>query len=292
MKNVLSLDAGGIRGYMTLHHLAYIEKITGYRCCEIFDLIAGTSFGGLATALLASGYSAEQIIHAIEEHAPMIFNKKIYRNGIILSKYSDKYLEGVLLKYFGNDRMHGMVCNVIIPVYNTTDKKVELIKNSNSKRNWLVRDVVRATVAAPTYFDHVKINEKNYSDGGLASPNPADYAKCEMQMLYPGETVNMLSLGTGMIDKPIKHGLGGALFWVKQAPATLLKESVKKTHDVVSMEMKLDNNLYKRLDIVISKSSGEMDDASAKNMNNMLLDARNSVKINSADLRDFVYKIL
>lgn len=292
MKNVLVMDAGGIRGYMTLHMIAYIEKISGYRCNEIFDLISGTSFGGLATALLSSGYSAEQIIHAIDEHGPKIFDKKFYRNGLILSKYSDRYLNEVLEQYFKNDRVHSTICNILIPVYNTSDKKTELIKNYNSRSNWLIRDAVRATVAAPTYFDHIKIDEKNYSDGGLASPNPADYAKCEMQMLYPGEKINMLSLGTGMIDKPIKHGLGGALFWVKQAPATLLKESVKKTHDVVSMEMKQEGNLYKRLDIAISRSSGEMDDASAKNMNNMRLDARNSVKKNSAELRDFVYKIL
>ena len=142
MKNVLVMDAGGIRGYMTLHMIAYIEKHSGYRCCEMFDLIAGTSFGGLAASLLASGYSANQIINAIDEHGPKIFDKKFYRNGVLFSKYGDKYLNKVLQEYFCESRVHSTVCNILVPVYNTTDKKIELIKNYNSRRNWMIRDAV------------------------------------------------------------------------------------------------------------------------------------------------------
>lgn len=79
---ILSLDGGGVRGIIPLYILAEIEKTTGKRIAEMFDMVAGNSTGGIITLLLntpddtgKSKYSAEEILKIYQQIGPKLFNQ-------------------------------------------------------------------------------------------------------------------------------------------------------------------------------------------------------------------------
>src|ERR687894_1010021 len=108
---VLSIDGGGIRGIIPAMILAEIEDRTGKRIAEMFDLVAGTSTGGiLALGLTKPGqggkaeYSAESLIELYETEGGRIFDRTVWHRlhsvgGLAEEKYSSKGIEEVAHRY-------------------------------------------------------------------------------------------------------------------------------------------------------------------------------------------------
>src|SRR3954447_8625382 len=115
---ILTIDGGGIRGIIPALVLAELEERTGRRTAELFDLIAGTSTGGiLASALARPGddgttprYKAKDLIGFYEAEGPEIFSPPLLKrlrwvDGWLAERYDDAGLEAALRRYLDGTRL-------------------------------------------------------------------------------------------------------------------------------------------------------------------------------------------
>jgi predicted acylesterase/phospholipase RssA len=184
---VLSIDGGGIKGLYSSTILEHLEKRYGGRCSDFFDLICGTSTGGLIALALSLRIPATDISRIYSEHGKEIFPVQngflgILRQTFWKGKYKEDSLKRVLVELFG-DRVLGESNNLLcIPTYSITDARPWIFKFDH-KEGGLSRDntskyvdVALATSAAPTYFPLSEIADYDYKqfiDGGVWANNPA-----------------------------------------------------------------------------------------------------------------------
>src|SRR5215204_3709350 len=129
MQKVLSIDGGGIRGIIPAMVLAEIERLTGKRIAEMFDLVAGTSTGGiLALGLTKPGqdgkpqYSAKKLIDLYETEGGKIFSIPVWHQihsvgGVAEEKYPATGIEEVAKEYFGELRLAEALTEVLVTAY-------------------------------------------------------------------------------------------------------------------------------------------------------------------------------
>lgn len=183
---ILTIDGGGIKGLYSAKVLEHLEERYG-TISDYFDMICGTSTGGLIALALALKIPAPDISLMYEEKGAAIFPKmskwgSIFRQTFWKGKYSDKPLREVLTSMYGNNRiadLHNLVC---IPSYSITDARPWVFKFDHKEgcldrdnKAYLV-DVALATSAAPTYFPLCEIDyydNKQFIDGGVWANNPA-----------------------------------------------------------------------------------------------------------------------
>jgi uncharacterized protein len=158
---ILALDGGGIKGIFSAAFLAALEDDLKTRITHHFDLIAGTSTGGLIAIALGLGLSPREIVRFYMKHGPAIFPgaSSWWRCSLhwLRSKYEAEPLESALKACFG-ERLFGESTNrLVIPSYNLGEDDVYIFRTPHHER--LRRDlkvpawkVARATSAAPTYF--------------------------------------------------------------------------------------------------------------------------------------------
>ncbi len=190
--NVLCLDGGGIKGLYSATILEHIEDVYKSPISSAFDLICGTSTGGLIALALASGHTAQSIAEFYHSKGALIFpyqNPKLrtwhkYKSLVFSSKYSASVLESELRNFFGEGLyMNDLTTNVCIPSYNiNTGAPVVFKKSSNTDfyidKDVTVVDVALATSAAPTYFPvheikGTKHRDGQYIDGGIWANDPS-----------------------------------------------------------------------------------------------------------------------
>ena len=170
---ILSIDGGGIRGIIPALILQRIEERTGKQVSEMFHMIAGTSTGGiLACTLTASGvdgkpHPAADIADLYRKRGSEIFNSSFWHGfgslgGIVDEKYESKNLERILKKYLGATKLSDIAQDLLITTYNIKTRQPFFFKSWKARgeklrtgeteqdRNFLLRDVARATSAAPT----------------------------------------------------------------------------------------------------------------------------------------------
>lgn len=209
---ILSIDGGGIRGIIPAILLAEIEKVTGKKICELFDFYAGTSTGGILTLLLnkPESMSASDLIsfYAGDD------GKKIFKHNFLTPlnyifkgpKYNKKGIESVLTEKLQNYCLKDVIKPVLITSYETECRNATFFCNYDCRyQDLYLKDVARATSAAPTYFEPLKILSKGtFVDGGVAANNPAMCAYVEVLKLLAKEGIDshskkiiVISLGTG-----------------------------------------------------------------------------------------------
>jgi len=186
---ILSIDGGGIRGIIPAMVLAKIESQTGRPACELFDLIAGTSTGGIiALGVTAPGeeqagasqlprWSAQQLADIYAEDGADIFHRSLVRtietvDGLLVEKYSASGLEALLERCLGDVPLSQALTDVLITSYDIQTHEPFFFKsfrpnprtpgagddaaadaNSSPMPDYAMRVVGRATSAAPTYFE-------------------------------------------------------------------------------------------------------------------------------------------
>ncbi|XP_050235445.1 patatin-like protein 2 [Mercurialis annua] len=204
---ILSIDGGGIRGLIPGTILAFLEselqKLDGEdaRLADYFDVITGTSTGGIVTAMLTIPnkqnrplFAARDINKFYLEHCPKIFpqDKSIFAPATNLvrsltgPKYDGEHLRHVLRKKFGDTRLDQTLTHVVIPTFDikhlqpTVFSSFEVRKNPSL--NALLSDICIATSAAPTYLpahgfetkdSAGKIRKFDLIDGSVAANNPS-----------------------------------------------------------------------------------------------------------------------
>jgi patatin-like phospholipase/acyl hydrolase len=221
MIRILSIDGGGIRGIIPASVLAEIELITGKPAAKIFDLIAGTSTGGMLSLGLnipdetgSPRNSAASMRELYETKGREIFQKTLWRklssmSGYIDTEYGHKFLEGILDQYMGDYTFSESITKSLVTSYDLGNREPFIFRSWEDKfQQVLMKDAGRATSAAPTYFEPAVLNiegvEHTLIDGGVFLNNPALSAYLEAVSIFPDEDEFLLiSLGTGENTRPI-----------------------------------------------------------------------------------------
>ncbi|TWU64532.1 putative sporulation hydrolase CotR [Crateriforma conspicua] len=206
--HILSLDGGGIKGLFSAALLAKIEEsLDGISIVDHFDLITGTSTGGIIALGLGAGLRPREIVQFYASEGPTIFRKKpiwTSAKAWFRNKYAQEPLKASLQRYFQDKLLAESNKRLVIPSYNLAKDEVYVFKTPHHPR--LTTDgrvpmwkVALATSAAPTYFpccDHV--DSMRLVDGGLWANNPTMVGIVEAVSLLgvPLEAISTFSLGT------------------------------------------------------------------------------------------------
>lgn len=205
---VLSLDGGGIQGAFTASLLAEIEEHTDVRITDYFDLIAGTSTGGIIALGLGLGFSAREVSEFYQEHGTDIFPEAHRRFTRLLRRVIKPApldpLADALDGVFGDRRLGEASVRLVVPSFNVVNGKVHLFKTAHHPRfrrdyNWRARNVALATSAAPTYFQAFVDGDGNrFVDGGVWANNPSAVALNEAAGVLgvQPDRIEVLSIGT------------------------------------------------------------------------------------------------
>jgi hypothetical protein len=201
---VLSIDGGGMRGYIPCAILAQLEKQTGKPCHEMFDLIAGTSIGGIVGALLAAGIPAEDALKFFTESGPEIFKRRWWRYfGLFGPRYSGEAIEAVLRSKLLDAKLKS---RLLITSLDLNAQQPYFFKFNPGQYHEEIWKAARATSSAQIFFPAFKtvLADGNHVfwDGGNVANNPALCAYAEAKKLG-AEKVSILSLGCGDSYTPL-----------------------------------------------------------------------------------------
>jgi len=237
-KRILTLDGGGVRGILTLQYLAKIEAILRerynapkFRLCHYFDLIAGTSTGAILASSLALGMSVSEIQATYNNLARQVFKFEPWRPPGFRAIFDSHKLELTLKDLLGEATTIGgaalLTGLLVMTKRMDTGSQWPLSNNPRGKyfdadrdsgaipnKDYLLWEVVRASTAAPHYFDPVEIrvhpDEKvaTFVDGGVSTANNPTLEAFKLATLkgfglqWPTGAENMLviSCGTGRVD--------------------------------------------------------------------------------------------
>lgn len=211
---VLALDGGGLRGLFSAAVIEGLEAQLGHSITNHFDLITGTSTGGLIALGLALGRSGKELAHFYKEEGPRIFPnsglQKILRflRWLVVSKYSSHQLERALRKFLVVEGqaepplLRDSRKRLVIPTYLATTSQPRLLKTPHDRRyqsDWRLPmwAVGMATSAAPTYLPSYRGKQHTYLDGGLWANNPSLLGVVEaLEMGASRSRVRVLNLTT------------------------------------------------------------------------------------------------
>jgi patatin-like phospholipase/acyl hydrolase len=317
---ILSIDGGGIRGIIPGLILAEIEKRTNKRIYELFDLIAGTSTGGILTLGLTkpddtrhAAYTAQDGVAFYEKEGHKIFSAGLLQQvesagGILEERYSANGLEDVLENYFGDTLLREALTDIIIPSFEIEQGFPFFFKSRRATKepdyDYLMKKVARATTAAPTYFEPLKLRTKipkeyfALIDGGVFANNPAMCAYAEARHTHPKESAFFLvSIGTGQNKKriPYEKAKGwGALGWARPV-LDVVFDGVNDTVDYQLNELLNDdegNKWYYRMQPTLDDTNRALDNASPQNISQLKEVAQNFINENNADIEAVCERLL
>ena len=249
---ILCLDGGGIRGAFTAAVLAHWEEVSKLRVADHFDLIAGTSTGGILAIGLGLGLSAQTMLKFYKKDGPDIFpvdglfdqfRRKLAN--FIASKFDASVLQHKLEKAYDKQGKKATLADsphrLLITSYDLMSGTPRLYRTSHSPiakghDDMLAVTVARATSAAPTYFDPEEVIDpianQTGVDGGVWANCPALAALGEAvhALNVPMSRIDMLSVGTAglptFVEKPKK---GGKLVWAAKAPDLFMNSQMSAT---------------------------------------------------------------
>lgn len=224
---ILSLDGGGIKGLFSAAVLAAIEDDLTTNVVDHFDLITGTSTGGIIALGLASGMRPREIVEFYLSKGPSIFGKAWGLRWLqhwVRRKYSQTPFREALQNCFKDKRIADCTKRVVIPSYNLGDDDVYLFRTPHHerlRRDWTVPlwKVGLATSAAPTFFPSSRhVDKLRLIDGGVWANNPTMVGIVEAYgtLEIPLQTIKVFSIGTTDALNNRKNSLnwGGKLPWV------------------------------------------------------------------------------
>jgi uncharacterized protein len=309
---VLSIDGGGIRGIIPARLLDEIERRTRKPISALFDLIAGTSTGGiLALALVkpdeakVAAHSAADMVNFYEELGPTIFSKTLWHRlasvgGLFRSRYPDSPIETVLARFFGETRLKDALTPVFIPSYELERRSPFFFRSTLAQQkaeyDFSMYTAARSTSAAPTYFPPEQVDGTDGKsslvliDGGVFANNPAACAFAEARAHFPfASSMTMVSFGTGapqttaLMTNPVNWGVAQ---WARPILDTVL-DGVSDTVDFqLSQLLPAENGTarYFRIQPELSTTQQAMDNAEAANLKELKTVAERTIQSQSATI--------
>jgi len=302
MKRVLSIDGGGIRGLIPALVLAEIESKTGKAIADCFDLIAGTSTGGILALGFSkdngSGipqYSARDLAKIYQLRGKEIFSRSLWQGvssvgGLADELYTHEGLEKILDEYFDDDPLGSGLTRTLITSYDIQNREPLFLKSWREEhRSVQMKHAARATSAAPTYFEPALIPiggaTKALVDGGVFINSPAVSAFAEVMKIFPEEKdFFVVSLGTGELIRPISYAEAkdwGKVGWL----VPLLNCMFDGVSDAANYQMKMFlDDKYIRLQTNLSIASDDLDNATKGNIENLKAEARKLKRTHKAEI--------
>jgi patatin-like phospholipase/acyl hydrolase len=310
---LLALDGGGLRGIIPARVLEALEERTGLPTCRLFDLVAGTSTGGILALALTmpkadrSGprWSASDLVTLYRTRGPEIFRRSLWHSLVTLRgfagpKYSARPIEAVLREYFGTARLSDALTAVLVTSYDTAAAGPYLFKSYRERSleipgsglpdDHLMWRAARATSAAPTYFPPFRLESaegggqvRSLVDGGVYANDPAMCALADAYKLFGRFRSRYLVVSVGAGNDEIRLSYAqvrgrGLLRWA----IPLLKIVFDGVTDVVDYETRELADLYWRFQE--EGVTQELDDASPDAIRQLLAAADGLVADRRSDL--------
>jgi patatin-like phospholipase/acyl hydrolase len=337
---ILSIDGGGIRGLIPALVLTEIEKRTGKPAADLFDIFAGTSTGGIIALGLnipdpTTGkpkFSAAELADLYQRRGEDIFQQSLWDKVMSLldNGYDHGPLEEIVESYFGDVELRDALKEVIITAYDIERRCTYYFKSELAKQdaaeNCLMREVARATSAAPTYFEPTQLTKaETFSliDGGVFANNPSmlayiaakqrhDFAQmlaadgprsrqlstAPVEARKVDENFIMLSLGTGSSMRPYTYESAkawGLVQWVRPIIDILMQG----TAETVDYQMKhllpprLDGSQrYYRLTAKIATDHADMTNASEENLSALASYAGQIIRDHSEEIDELCAQLV
>lgn len=305
MKRILSIDGGGIRGIIPGQVLIALEdklqQLDGpdARIANYFDFFAGTSTGGILTAILLCPsdhdparpkFSAKEAVQLYVENGGKIFSSSVWHKvtslgGVAAEKYGAAGIEACLKKYLGDIKLSQLLKPCIITSYDIERRETKFFAQQDrdlvgDQGDFYVREVCRATSAAPTYFPPELIRSVSgvsYAcvDGGVFANNPSLCAYSEVRNSDGSPTAEdmfVVSLGTGTEQKRYKYDQAkhwGEIGWVKPVIDIMMSGAAEVTDYHMKMMFSAqgnDANYVRVQPSNLGNANAQMDDASPQNI--------------------------
>ena len=327
---ILSIDGGGIRGIIPGILLAEIEKRLiiktnneQSRLSDYFDLIAGTSTGGILTCVLICPdkdnrpkYKAQEAVDLYFKNGKEIFSTSLWHkiktaDGVLDEKYPTDGIENSLNEYLGDVKLSQAIKPCLITSYDILNRRSVFFTSLDAKdeyTDFYLRVVARSTSAAPTYFevsDAHSMFGTGYPliDGGVFANNPAMCALVEATKLKPDLKLSeffILSLGTG-IDKKKTHSFTfeeaknwGMARWIVPL-IDILMSANSETVDYQLRKMFKNTGYtggYIRFEPELISADPSMDNATQENMNALKQDAGQFIAENDELIDEVVNRLI
>jgi hypothetical protein len=273
MKRILAIDGGGIKGLIPALALVALERATGKRTQELFDMFSGTSTGGIVALGLARGMTPHQICDLFEKRGGEIFSKPWYWWGLTGPKYSATGIEKVLFEELGEAPLSSSLKPVSVFASSLEDRRAVIFRSWGPEASEITFwGAARATSAAQTFFP--AFGRQRYADGGVWANCPAHEALILASDFYPGEPLQLLSLGCGKPERPIEmrgEGLiGHASYIIGELMDFVADAAVRKC------ERRLGDQFVRVQVPFFGDDKWPMDEASPKYMRRLRLAAEHS----------------
>jgi patatin-like phospholipase/acyl hydrolase len=287
---ILAIDGGGIRGLIPAVVLAELEARTGRRISELFDLIAGTSTGGILACGLtrpadAGGpaYTAADLVGLYESEGPEIFHRSLLvpvgpdDAPVRDERYDDAGLMAALHRYLGAAALSQTLTDVFVTAYEIERRETFAFRSSRARgdpaHDFMLVDAARATAALPTYFAPARVRDVAgeatwaLADGGLYASNPALAAVADARASGGGEVALVVSLGTGQPTRRLaleEASAWGRAQWARPL-LDLVFAGMASTVDA-ELSRLLPEGRYVRLQTRLDDASDDLDDAGDRNL--------------------------
>ena len=274
MRRILSIDGGGIKGVFPASFLASIEDAIGGNLSGYFDLIVGTSTGGIIALGLGLGMSAKDILRFYEEYGPGIFggNRHFrFLRGLFRAKFDPLPLRKALTAVFGDRKLGESRKRLVIPSLNIETGEVHVWKTSHHPR--LERDykcnaveVALSTAAAPTFFPtYVSDSGTPLIDGGMWANNPIAVATVEAIGIlgWPADQLQIMSLGCTSPPLDVNWGRShslGKFGWADKIADVFLAAQSLSAHGM-ALHLVKDREQITRISPLIATKRFELDGA-------------------------------
>lgn len=233
---ILALDGGGAKALFTAHILARLEQDLGVSISDSFDLIAGTSAGGIVALALGAGLAPRQIVSHFKSLVETVFpsaRRRWWRRPRQLTSpiYDADALRTALEGVLGATILGESAKRLVIPAWDVQAGTVHIFKTPHHprlRRDWRISmvDVARATSAAPVYFPAARVDDHRLIDGGVWANNPSVVAITEAVSMLDVPLKNIRVLNVGTIDQitihPKRLDRGGWINWAKPIAPLIL----------------------------------------------------------------------
>lgn len=270
---ILALDGGGVKAIFTAHVLARLEDDLGLAVSDHFDLIAGTSAGGIIALALGAGLRPAEIVNHYQRLTSAVFppaRRRWYRWPARLATvtYRQEPLRQSLHDVLGGRLLGESTKRLLVPSWDALVGAVHVFKTPHHPR--LTRDgkipmvdVALATSAAPTFLPAARVDGHRLLDGGLWANNPSAIAIAEaVSMLYiPLNRIRVLNIGTTdpLTDHPDALDKAGYARWATRAIELTLTASSRGTQGLATHLVGPDH--YRRFDAAVPRNRYRLEQA-------------------------------
>ena len=214
--HVLALSGGGYRALYTATVLAELEAALGHPIASHFDLICGTSAGGMLALGLAAEIPANELKALFENEGSRIFGSRSLARRIfgfwLTAKHDPAGLREILTERFGEATIGNLKHRVLVPAVNYSTGRGQFFKTPHHPSFELdhrlkIVDVALATAAAPVYFPLSRNDRGVFADGGLVGNAPGLFGLHEVKtFLAPNANalIRVLAIGTMTIGATVR----------------------------------------------------------------------------------------